>query len=392
MSEQSAIKQILSDEIQPQDITESLKADLRAERTSELRKKISGISGLKITSVSQKPQNHEVPKEMDTFDLEEESVLILKPAARVSMAATSPMLKGLYAGGAALTFLWVSYCVIYLFKSGVHYQPHELGGVFSGILAPPALLWIILSVMHRRADIHQYSQALRTELQSLLFPSEETGRLINKDIERLCSQAAEISSASKTVLKSLQRARQGLRVEMRDFTGISKKAEHHIDRLAESLKEKTAGLVKITEEIETRTGELDKKVQSGADAWSIATKTILDRAGDMEATLEKGAQKILDASDKAGDRTKDIEANLSKGFDGLNDVVSSVEERLKALGGQFETHTSGLSDVVAKVGEETANLTSLMTGGVESLEQATDRAVEAITRSTETIREIKKEL
>ena len=292
MSELSALKKI--PEIQQDDTQVDLKTDLRAERTKDLRKKASSIGGLKITSVSAapaQPQTQSQPQaskpkaeEKETFDLDEESVLVLSPAARVPMARIGVIIKAVYIAAGALTAVWVVYSLGFIAVSGAA-NPNELGGMLAGMLAPPAMLWLLLSVLHRRSDVHQYSQALRTELQSLLFPSAETGQLINKDIERLCAQAAEISSASKTVLKSLQRARQGLRVEMRDFSGVSKKAEFHIDRLAESLQEKAAKLKTLTDEIEQRTASIDAKAQAGAEAWDQATLKILERAGEMESSL-----------------------------------------------------------------------------------------------------------
>ncbi|HBR69840.1 MAG TPA: hypothetical protein DEA55_10750, partial [Rhodospirillaceae bacterium] len=181
-----------------------------------------------------------------------------------------------------------------------------LGAFLAGVFSPPALLWLLVTSMNRRADVRTYSAALRLELQNMLFPEQENSGLINKDIERLCAQAAEVSSSSRAVLKSLQRARQGLRAEIRDFSGVSKKAEFHIDRLAETLHERAAKLVTLTDEIEQRVAGIDAKTKEGADAWDQATLTVLERAGEIESAMGKGADKILEAANKAQEKSAEI--------------------------------------------------------------------------------------
>src|SRR5690606_17001686 len=109
---------------------------------------------------------------------------------------------------------------------------------------------------------------------------------------------------------AISRARQGLRTEIRDFVGISKKTEFHIDRLADTLNDRAAKLLALTAEIEQRTSTIDEKTQAGAEAWDQATLVVLERAGEMESAMGRGADKILEAADKADERTKAIEAHL----------------------------------------------------------------------------------
>ena len=119
----------------------------------------------------------------------------------------------------------------------------------------------------------------------MIFPSEERAQVIHKDIEALCAQANELSTSSKAILNSIHRARVGLRNEIRDFSGLSQKTEFHIDRLADSLAERSKKLLELTDEIEKRTTSLDAKTISGAKAWDDAATSILKRAGDVETTM-----------------------------------------------------------------------------------------------------------
>src|SRR6185295_6272822 len=97
----------------------------------------------------------------------------------------------------------------YTIESLLALTPPQLGGMLTGILAPVALLWVVLGHINRGVEIHRYAQALRSELQSIIFPSEERAQRVGKDIERLCLQAADLAAASKTVIKAISRARQG---------------------------------------------------------------------------------------------------------------------------------------------------------------------------------------
>ncbi|MCB1721879.1 MAG: hypothetical protein KDI11_09010, partial [Alphaproteobacteria bacterium] len=302
-----------ADKKAPAKPAQDLNVDIRASKTQELRDKITGktpvhkgFGALKISAVSE-GHGDILSERPESFDHDEEPVLLLKPSNQnISLSETPRTIQIAGAAGVFATLFWLGFCVAYIATApALELTPQSLGAVLAGMMAPPALLWLILSSLNRRSDIDIYAASLRSELQTLLFPSEETASLINKDVERLCRQAAEIAAASKATLKSLQRARQGLRVEIRDFSGVSKKAEFHIDRLAESLQERSGKLLSLTEEIEQRTATIDERTQAGADAWDQATLIVLERAGEMEAALGKGTDKLLEAAEKTSDKTKD---------------------------------------------------------------------------------------
>ncbi|HEY0902143.1 MAG TPA: hypothetical protein VGD95_08475, partial [Micavibrio sp.] len=170
----------------------------------------------------------------DTFDQENESVLMLAPLNRPEFKR--PLWhKALSWAGAAFSGAWVMYCVVYALAAYgvaglISAGPIQLGGLLAAMLAPVALFWMMLSHFQRGADINRYAGELRHELQAIIFPSEERAQRVNADIEQLCRQAAELSASSRTVIRAITRARQALRAEIRDFVGVSKKAEFHIDR------------------------------------------------------------------------------------------------------------------------------------------------------------------
>ncbi len=373
--------------------------DVRATKLEQMRSKISGLGGLRISSPSRTsaPVSADVAENTETLILaqptamEEEPLLLVDKHAQVAGLPNfdNPLrVPALYIVAAGLTAAWLGFSISYAFMnlSAMSMAPHALGAFLAGVFSPPALLWLLVTSMNRRADVRTYSAALRLELQSMLFPEQENSGLINKDIERLCGQAAEVSSSSRAVLKSLQRARQGLRAEIRDFSGVSKKAEFHIDRLAETLHERAAKLVALTDEIEQRVAGIDAKTKEGADAWDQATLIVLERAGEIESAMGKGADKILEAANKAQEKSAEIKDHLAKSYDSLNESIDNTAARLEGLGARFDGYTNGLAEAAERVNTETSRLGDMIKGQVENLEGVTGRTVEAMTKSTETIR------
>lgn len=290
--------------------------------------------------------------------------------------------------GAAVSGLWVVLCGLYIAaapESISALRPHELGGFVAGVMAPVALFWMVLAYVQRGSDVRMYAEALRRELQAMIFPSEERAIQVNKDIERLTQQAAELAASSKAVLKSIHRARQGLRTEMREFAGLSKKAEFHIVRLSESLEEKSSSLKGITDEIENRVASIDEKAQAGAEAWDNATLTILNRAGEIEGAMGKGADKILEAAEKANGKTRAIAKTIEDSCSGLSVSVDRVAERLEGLSTEFETHTVSLRKVTEDVTKETGRLGQMIEDQVKDLQDMTAHTVDAMTEATSAI-------
>lgn len=357
----------------------------------------SGLKSLRIKAVTEEmPPEAELKAEARgpqpdpaVFDQENESVLMLAPLNRPEFKR--PLWhQAMTWIGAAFTFGWILYGVLYALAAYgaaglVSAGPIQLGGLIAAMLAPVALFWMMLSHFQRGADINRYAGELRHELQAIIFPSEERAQRVNRDIEQLCRQAAELSASSRTVIRAITRARQGLRAEIRDFVGISKKAEFHIDRLADNINEKSAKLLVLTEELEQRTGTIDAKTKEGAEAWDKATTTVIERATEMESALGRGAEKILEAADKAAERTKNIETNLTSSYDGLNEAVDRVTGRLKTVSGEFDQHTEGLSAAVGRVSEETNRLAGTIEEQIKGLEGVTDKTLQAMEQSSKTI-------
>lgn len=290
MSNPSVIRQDNNDSDNSDGVkSKALPVNVTAKKVETLREKAINATKARVHTFREHAQNRSTaltitmqPEEETTA---EEPVLMLGSENPIPLKRPLAQTMMVYAGY-GFTAIWLTASLVYMlaYFTAIHgaTDPIQIGGFLAGIFAPVALLWIIIQHLQRGADMQRYAEALRSELQSIIFPSEDRAVRVSRDIERLCAQAAELATASRTVLKSIGAARHGLHGEIRDFVGLSKKAEFHIDRLAGALNERGTKLLDLTGQIENRTAAIDAKTQEGAHAWERATATVLERANTME--------------------------------------------------------------------------------------------------------------
>ncbi len=341
------------------------------------------------------------PEQSEEKQFSDDSILELPAAnSRPMSGFSSGWLQVVQALAVFATVAWATYATIYVLAlpggiKAILSSPLTLGGIVASVLAPIALLWLCLATWQRRADARMYAEALRGELQRLLFPTQEQARVVNADIQTLVQQAVEMSSSSRAAIKAIQRARQGLRAEIRDFAGVSQKTEFHIDRLAETLTRRTADLITLTEQIEARTGMIEKGTQAGIASWAQASADMESKAASIEELFAKGANTILEASDKAGERIKGIEEQLTETTDGFAGTISELAGKFSTTSDMFEGHAEKLQAVSESVASEAARLDAAMQTTLEhqksfedgaqriaaSVEQMGDKAETLFTRA-----------
>jgi len=392
IAKEASKPEIKTDEKTPEQSKEKIEAKAETPKgIVEARKKPEDrLSDLDMRATKKSYDHHaDIGSHLDEMfdgDADNEPVLMLSPKNSVPMKRTKKYKITSFLG-IILTIGWLGLTAFYIqnnmgFAELFSQQPHILGGFLAGILAPVALLWMILAFMQRGSDIHMYADALRGELQAMIFPSEERKQVIHEDIEALCKQAAELSASSKTVLNSIHRARVGLRNEIRDFSGLSKKTEFHIDRLADSLGDRSKKLIELTDEIENRTTSLDAKTISGAKAWDDAATSILARAGDIEEAMRKGAQQIVEAANEAETTTGSINTKLADSFETLRASVDSVKtmtsstvRAITEASQTIEDNRDSLGDGAKLLSEKASEITDKLNGSVTAIQDSIEAIV-----------------
>ena len=373
------------------DTAPDLAKDLRAEQTSDMRRKVSGLGNVQVSA----PIQARVPQAEEEIVLDvraDDQALAHDKALNAGLDVMSRNSSAIYAAYWTFTSLWVAYALGYFAKVGIAFTPQDLSLAFITAFGPAALLWYAIAALRDLNRVKEDAQILRAEMRSILLPNEKGQSIFTRDLEELCRQATNVSETSAEVLKSLQRARHGLRAEVRDFSGVSKKAEFHIDRLAQSLQDKNAQLAALTETIETKTKAIGAETEAGVNAWDQATQRMIDRSADIESALKDGADRIIAAADDAEGKTASINEKLYDGFDALSTTVNDVTERLDTISIRFEGHTNNLQGVVDNVSEETERVSDVIKDQISGLEESAHQAVDNVMTSVEQIIDKRSEL
>ncbi len=368
--------------------------NIRQETTNAMRQKASSLS-LKISE----PSSEGVPKsslfsDQDSIyrnELKNSSEVNHNISSIVDALADINENKIVYAA-TATTLLWMSFIFSLVFLSSYGVSPEGVMLSVTAAFSPPALGLGFFMLVQRQKDASYYASVMRDELKEFLFSDTKTTEEIASNVEMMCRQASEVSTQSKEILKSLQRARQGLRNEIRDFSGVSQKAEFHIERLSASLSEKAKELVKVTEDIGTHTSSIETQVSHGIEAWQNASDDLLSKAEQIGSSLEMGADKIVQASRKTDDQIDHINETMQGSFDDLEAGIDNVAAKLKGLSSGFDDHTASLSEAVDHVSSEVERLGSIIAAQASNLEDVTEKTVQSMTNSTDIIQSRRQEL
>lgn len=249
-----------------------------------------------------------------------------------------------------ITVSWLTYAAIYIYSmqggaAGIFSSPLAFGSIAATIMSPVALLWLCLSTWQRRTDAHLYAESLRLELQRLLFPTKDQAQAINSDIQLLVQQAAEISATSRGAIKAIQRARQGLRTEIRDFAGVSQKTEFHIDRLAETLHKRAEHLLSLTGKIEERAKIVNAEVAAGVAQWSDTSEKAFADVDAMHGKFSQAGERLENQAKNLKDLTSDVSSEAGK----LEEILGNRIAKLEVLSRSGVQSFAGVSDGLEKL-------------------------------------------
>lgn len=314
-----------------------------------------------------------------------------------------------------LTVGWITYAGLYFVSlpggiKSMTASPLAIGLVLACIMTPVALLWLSLSAWQRRSDAHMYAYALKQELRGLLFPSEDQSHVINQDLQHLVKQASEISALSRGTLKAIQRARTGLRTEIRDFSGVTQKAEFHIDRLADSLSKRAEELLSLTETIEAQTDVISQKATRGIQSWENVSAEVAELGDEIDNLFSGSTEKLtlaatrleetrgkidLDAARieqtvgkvaEGADRLERSLENAESFSDSITRAAGAMDENLQKIEGTSADLYAKTKDLAEKLGEQASSLsesTENLLNATSELEKVGDLASHKLSESLE---------
>lgn len=349
------------------------------------------LSAQKASSFYNEPSvDKAVRQSVDKQVDDSNSVLLLTPENRASKSSDIV--------GSIVTFIgifasviWVSLVIGYI-QNGMGWsdllsqQPHIIGGFFAGIIAPLALVWFVLAQFRRRSEIEKYTNSLKHELQSVLFPADHQFADMQKSIAGLCYQAAELTSSTEVMLKDIHKARHGLRQDIEAYEALTGKASHHIDNLSNAIEKRSSRLLSLTGEIEKRTSSIEMKTMAGAQAWDETTSNALNRVSEIESSLKDGLEKLLGTAEIAANRANDIGQNLEKTYSNIEEKVLKASASLDNVSESFIIQQEAFAESTGMFAEDTARLNSLLQEhviGVDAIEQLSQKSLGLMQKTME---------
>ncbi|NCO03137.1 MAG: hypothetical protein GW903_02965 [Alphaproteobacteria bacterium] len=349
------------------------------------------LSAQKPSSYYREPSVDKVVREsMDKDENAKDSVLLLTPDNRPSkksdIVGSTVTFIGIFA-----SVIWISLVVGYI-QNGMGWsdllsqQPHIIGGFFAGIIAPLALVWFILAQFRRRSEIEKYTNALKHELQSVLFPSNHQFADMQQSIAGLCYQAAELTSSTEVMLKDIRKARHGLRQDIEAYESLTSKASNHIDHLSNAIEKRSSRLLSLTDEIEKRTSSIEMKTMAGAQTWDETTSKALNRVTEIESSMKQGLERLLGTAEIAANRANDIGQNLEKTYGTIEEKVLKASASLDNVSEAFIIQQEAFAESTGMFAEDTARLNSLLQEhaiGVEAIEMLSQKSLELMQKIME---------
>jgi hypothetical protein len=328
---------------------------------------------------------HYKPSEAPHYDREDEPDTIIaqpsKPPLRLKRSLSQKLVKSIIM---ALSLVWVAICVaFFIMDSGFAMQtPYETGLFLAGMCMPLAFLWMIMSYLQRNRDMQFYAETLRAEMYHLFFPSEDDSENVNKDIERMALQAAELAAASKAAMQSIRKTRQGLRMEIREFAGFAKKTETYISSLSETLVKRAENAESLFSTLDERLQTIEGRSDKAVTIWDDASARMVERAADIEATLENSADRIVHMAAQAEQKGLSIRANLDETIITFDQTLNNGADRIMAGQDAFKAQLDGFKQAANDIGQEVTRIDTMMGDHVDSLRNVTGQSVETITNAT----------
>lgn len=165
----------------------------------------------------------------------------------------------------AITLLWLVLCVWYVstrigWGALGTFLPHELGGFFAGIFAPPAFFWLLVAYLRRSADFTETAGHIRQGMSRLTYPADEAADRVEVISEALSRQADMLSTATERAAEQAQLLRDVL--------------EDHTNRLE-----------KASDIAGARAGQAQDVMRVHASELERASENAADRVREMTAGM-----------------------------------------------------------------------------------------------------------
>lgn len=347
-------------------------------------------TSIKKTSESQKPINFSAfLRSVDTDRMtpanSSDTPLLLTEAIKPHQRAANKMdARLLQATCFLISAIWLGGAALYIqrtvgWSNVSHLLPHELGAFLAGILTPIALFWMIAAFVLRSNDVKMYADALRDEIQAMIFPSEEANRRVNNDIERLMRQTSEMSKATKVMLTSLEMARDGVRDQVNELREGSDETVMRLSALGKKLSAQTQDVLNVRQQLESTLRNVeDRTQQSGSivDKLAQANQQLAHQAKTIDQTALNAEEATLRMTNMLRER---IDQTTSSTETSTARLARVLEERIEALGSLHEE----TEDALRHAGNEIAKQRDDLRVEAQAIEEKAFNIASVLNKSTD---------
>ncbi len=297
------------------------------------------------------------------------------------------------ATGLFLSAAWFSLCANYIFNNmGMGnlfaQQPHILGGFLAGILAPVALLWMVIAFIQRGADINRYSRTLRNEMHTTLFANKNNAGLFEKDLSALMGQASDFSKTSKSALHSIQKARMGLRHDIKNFSNLADEIDAKKSLFSEGSFDglndfytKITNFTAQAEKIEALLSKENIKFDK-TETFMQSVQALIERTENMDERVEQRMQNLNKVITSLDDKIALIEQSESKAtakLEGINALSTTSAHNIQRAVEELGTNLKSIQEASDKVTSDVqtfAQSTLLQKEELDKVRQNLDERVE----------------
>ena len=262
----------------------------------------------------------------------------------------------LQATGMLISAIWLAGAAVYVQRSvgwnnvsGL--KPHEMGGFLAGILSPIALFWMIAAFIMRSNDVKKYAEALREEIQGMIFPSEEADARVNNDIERLVRQTAEMSKATRMALAAIESARDGLRTQVNVLNDSSEMTVDRLDSLSQALSARMNDAAEMGQKLDTTLQALEDRSVMAAERLNAGRQQLdqtVDRIDSSSANSETSIARLSDMLRERLDSLGNLHQQTESALQNASDEMATQRRELRLEAEAIEQKAYGITDALQK--------------------------------------------
>ncbi|MBX7147037.1 MAG: hypothetical protein K1X44_07000 [Alphaproteobacteria bacterium] len=256
------------------------------------------------------------------------------------------------------TFVWV--CIWFLLiqnnMTGAVLQTGDIAALVTSIIVPPGLWWIGFGLWARTLANVRNIDALRRQLEVLVYPAEDTEQKVMAIADSLTNQAEQLRRASTEATDVLNSIRYAFRHQSQDLASAAQLAAVQAEQVAESLKRQAEDLGSMADKMDTQRQSLEEASAAHAD---FITATAQRAVKQVIESIQDPTKSLLDIADQVGSKISEtIQAQIQT-------FSQSSELMTGRLVEAFQKQTQEIGSAASVLAKEAGGLPDVIRSQIE---------------------------